>query len=61
MTYKEQLNPWTVQQQLPDVERRILARFRRRVDADSYLNAMQQMRPGSSFSVVFAVEPPSET
>lgn len=53
MTYQEKLNPWTVQQQVPNVEDRVLARFRRRGDADAYLSLMQRERPGSMLSVIF--------
>lgn len=61
MTYHDQLNPWTVQQLQPNAEQKVIARFRRRAEADSYRNAMQQMRPGSRFLVAFATETPDKT
>lgn len=56
MTYQEQLNPWTVQNQHPSLGQQVIARFRRRGEADAYLNAMQQMRPSMKLSIAFAVE-----
>ncbi len=56
MTYQEQLSPWMVQQQLPNVENRVLARFRRRGDADAYLKLMKEMRPSLALSVIFSTE-----
>lgn len=56
MTYQQQLSPWIVQQHLPNVEHRTLARFRRRGDADAYLTVMKQMRPSLILSVIFSVE-----
>lgn len=53
MTYQEKLNPWTVQQQAPNVEDRVLARFRRRGDADAYLTLVKRERPASMLSVIF--------
>lgn len=57
MTYQEQLNPWMVQNQHPQLGQQIIARFRRRGEADAYLNAMQQMRPSMRLSVAFATKP----
>ncbi len=54
MTYQEKLNPWTVQNQHPNLGQQVIARFRRRGEADAYLNAMQQMRPSMRLSVAFA-------
>ncbi|MGB3496119.1 MAG: hypothetical protein WBA57_25545 [Elainellaceae cyanobacterium] len=53
MTYQEKLNPWTVQQKAPNVEDQVLARFRRRGDADAYLTLMQRERPTSMLSIIF--------
>lgn len=61
MTYQEKLNPWTVQNQHPNLGQQVIARFRRRGEADAYLNAMQQMRPGLKLSVAFAGQTSTKT
>ncbi|MEB3211738.1 MAG: hypothetical protein VKL39_10295 [Leptolyngbyaceae bacterium] len=60
MTYQEQLNPWTVQNQHPQMGQQVIARFRRRGDADAYLNTMQNLRPGLKLSVAFATTLPEK-
>ncbi|MEM7770128.1 MAG: hypothetical protein AAGA75_15605 [Cyanobacteria bacterium P01_E01_bin.6] len=57
MTYQEQLNPWMVQNQHPKMGQQVIARFRRRGEADAYLSTMQQLRPGMQLSVAFAAQP----
>jgi hypothetical protein len=54
MTYQEQLNPWTVQNQHPQMGQQVIARFRRRGEADAYLNTMQNLRPNLKLSIAFA-------
>lgn len=53
MNYQEQLNPWVIHQLLPDLKRSMVMRFRRRVDAESYLKVIQQMRPKAQFAIAF--------
>lgn len=53
MNYQEQLNPWVIHQLLPDLKRSLVMRFRRRVDAESYLKVIQQMRPKAQFAIAF--------
>lgn len=53
MKYQEQLTPWVVYQLLPNVERQVVTRFRRRNDADSYLKVLKQTRPNTEFVVAF--------
>ncbi len=53
MTYKNQLSPWCIIRPLPDLEQNIVARFRRRNDAESRLKILQQLTPNASFSIVF--------
>lgn len=57
MNYQEQLNPWVINQLLPDLTRSLVMRFRRRVDAESYLKVVQQMRPQCEFAIVFEHQP----
>lgn len=53
MKYQEQLTPWVVYQLLPNLDRQIVTRFRRRNDADSYLKVLKQTRPTTEFIVAF--------
>lgn len=57
MTYQEQLSPWVVHQLLPDLQRRAIARFRNRNDAEGYLKIVGQMLPDQTFVVAFDVKP----
>ncbi|NJK53578.1 MAG: hypothetical protein HC936_13605 [Leptolyngbyaceae cyanobacterium SU_3_3] len=53
MNYQEQLTPWVVYQLLPDLQRQVVIRFRRRNDADSYLKVLKQTRPKGEFMIAF--------
>lgn len=53
VAYKERLNSWAIARLLPDAQREIVARFRSRSDADGYMQHLIQMKPNSSFIVVF--------
>ncbi|MEB3358484.1 MAG: hypothetical protein VKK04_17285 [Synechococcales bacterium] len=56
MNYHERLTPWIVQQATESPDQRILARFRRRAEAEAYLNAMRHRYPYNTLSVGFAAE-----
>ena len=43
--YNQLLHPWCVVQLLPHMQRRTVARFRRRNDADAHLKAMRRLSP----------------
>ncbi|MEL6222035.1 MAG: hypothetical protein AAFR31_05260 [Cyanobacteria bacterium J06627_8] len=60
MTYQERLNPWTVQSQHPQMGQQVIARFRRRGEADAYLNTMQNLRPGMRLFVAFSAQSTKE-
>lgn len=53
MTYHEKLNPWCVAKLLPDMQHQIVARFRRRSDAEAHLQALRKLIPGVTFKIVF--------
>ena len=59
MTYKERLSPWCVIRPLPQSKQQVVARFRRRNDAQDHLRVLQQMAPMAEYSIVFA--PVSDT
>lgn len=57
MTYKEKLNPWCIIRPVPNLQAQIIARFRRRVDAEGRLKILNRMTPNSSFEIVFDTAP----
>jgi hypothetical protein len=54
MTYQERLNPWTIVRMQPNEKRFIVARFRRRIDAEGHLRVLKQMMPNVELAIAFA-------
>jgi hypothetical protein len=54
LTYRQRLNHWAIVRLLPDMQHIVVARFRRRSDADGHLHFLQQI-PNSNFIVIFNV------
>jgi hypothetical protein len=59
MTYFEKLHPWCIIRPLPNLQRRIVARCRRRNDAESHLQVLRRLMPTVRFEIVFD-QPPDE-
>jgi hypothetical protein len=57
MTYFEKLHPWTIIRPLPNLQRRTVARFRRRNDAEAHLQVLKRLMPDIAFEIVFDVAP----
>jgi len=55
MTYFEKLHPWCIVRQLPNLQRRIVARTRRRNDAESHLQILRKLTPDIAYEIVFDV------
>jgi len=53
MTYLEKLNPWCIVRHFPTMQNKIIARFRRRNDAESHLKALDRLIPNATFSIIF--------
>jgi hypothetical protein len=53
MTYKEKLFPWCIIRNLPDQQKTIVARMRRRNDAEQHLVLLQRTMQDASLSVIF--------
>lgn len=53
MTYLEKLNPWCVVRLLPSMQHQIVARFRRRTDAEAHLQILHRLIPGVAFTIIF--------
>ncbi|MDZ7957072.1 MAG: hypothetical protein RMY34_04055 [Aulosira sp. DedQUE10] len=56
MTYLEKLSPWCIVRLLPNMQNQIVARFRRRSDAEAHLQVLRRLIPGVSFTIIFNVE-----
>jgi hypothetical protein len=52
-TYRDRLQPWHLIRHLPKCQRLIVARFARRRDAESYLNALRRLMPAVPHTIVF--------
>lgn len=55
MTYKDRLNPWCIIRPISHVQMRIVARFRRRVDAEGHLQILKQLMPDIPFEIMFDI------
>jgi hypothetical protein len=53
LTYRDRLLPWHLIRHLPNCQRITVARFARRPDAESYLNALRRLMPAVPHAIVF--------
>lgn len=53
MTDKTQLRPWCIIRPLPNMQQNIVARFRRRSDAESHLQVLRQLLPNTNHTIMF--------
>ncbi|NJL22020.1 MAG: hypothetical protein HC895_16325 [Leptolyngbyaceae cyanobacterium SM1_3_5] len=52
MSYQDLLNPWTIDRLLPNAQRRRVAEFRKRNDAEEYFKIVQRLMPDARFEIV---------
>jgi hypothetical protein len=57
MTYFEKLHPWCIIRPLPNLQRRVIARCRRRNDAEAHLQVLRRLMPTVPFEIVFDAMP----
>jgi hypothetical protein len=55
MTYFDQLHPWCLMRLLPNLQSQVIARFRRRNDAEAHMRVLRQQAPMVRYEVVFEV------
>lgn len=55
LSYKEKLSPWCIIRLLPNLQRSVVARFRRRNDAEAHLQVLRRLIPDVPFEIVFDV------
>ena len=53
MTYFEKLHPWCLIRLLPNCQRIVEARFRKRNDADEHLRVLQRLVKHRTFVIIF--------
>lgn len=53
MTYFEKLHPWCLIRLLPNCQRIVVARFRKRNDADAHLRVLQRLVKNRTFVIIF--------
>ncbi|WAL61992.1 hypothetical protein [Thermocoleostomius sinensis] len=56
MNYRDRLSPWCIIQLLPKMQRSVVARFRKRHDAEAHLRALRRLNPALHYEIVF--DPP---
>ncbi len=60
IAYQKRLYPWAIAKLMPNMQRAIVGRFRRRSDADGHLLCLRQLMPQVKFVVVFDLQPDLE-
>lgn len=56
LTYWNRLHPWCIIRLLPKMQRTVVARFRRRNDAEAHLKILRQLSPDAEYLIIF--DPP---
>lgn len=57
MPYKIQLFPWCIIRPQPNMKQTIVARFRRRGDAEAHLQLLRQLMPDAPHTIIFDIIP----
>ena len=60
MTYLKQLYPWCIIKPLPNLQRLIVARFRRRNEAEAHLQVIRRLMPEITYTIIFDSMPDRE-
>jgi hypothetical protein len=53
MTYLERLSPWCIVKLLPNMQRQVVARCRRRNDAEEHMRVLRRLLPSARFAIAF--------
>ncbi|HEY9798309.1 MAG TPA: hypothetical protein V6D30_21940 [Leptolyngbyaceae cyanobacterium] len=53
MTYLESLSPWCIVKLMPNMQRLVVARCRRRNDAEEHVRVLRRLLPGTTFAIIF--------
>ena len=55
MSYKTQLFPWCIVRPKANIQQIIVARFRRRSDAEAHLQILRQLLPNAPHTIIFDI------
>ena len=58
VTYLEKLHPWCIVRLLPNLQRIVVGRFRRRNDAIAHCQVLQKLVPHAAYTIIFDVGQP---
>lgn len=53
MTYKDRLSPWCIIRHLPNSQRMVVCRSRRRNDAEEHVRLLKRMVQDGEYSIIF--------
>ncbi len=53
MTYKDRLSPWCIIRHLPNSQRMVVGRSRRRNDAEEHVRLLKRMVQDGDYSIIF--------
>ncbi|NJR64415.1 MAG: hypothetical protein HC772_02335 [Leptolyngbyaceae cyanobacterium CRU_2_3] len=53
MNYRDALAPWCIIQHLPKMQHAVIARFRKRNEAQEYLKVVKRLNPAIVYEIVF--------
>ena len=53
MTYKDRLSPWCIIRHLPNSQRMVVSRSRRRNDAEEHVRLLKRMVQDGDYSIIF--------
>ena len=56
MSYIDKLHPWCVVRHFRSMQHQIVARFRRRSDAEAHSQALHRLIPNTTFTIIFNLE-----
>ena len=61
MNYRDRLSPWCIILLLPQMQRSVVARFRKRNDAEAHVLALKRLNPTLHYEIVFdPIDSPTE-
>ena len=55
MNYFDSLHPWCIIRPMPNLRSPIVARFRRRSDAEAHLQVLRRLIPNVTYQIIFDV------
>jgi hypothetical protein len=60
MLYRDRLHPWCIIRLLPNARTIIVARFRRRNNAEAHMKVLRRMKPDAIYQIMFDTQQENE-